>query len=630
MALRPKIASAAGSNTAVDVYEFVARIVTELTGVQLGSKQRSMVESRLQKRFSLLGISNPADYVAYFHKHRDAETQSLVTLLTTHHTYFFREFSQFEFLSETALANVIAAVRARGQKTIRVWSAACSFGQEVYSLAMYLDYHLKQRAPDLTFEIVGTDVDPEAVKVAANGVYRYAEIKEAPLQYVAGHWVRGTGDIKDFVKVKSLLREKCRFHVANLVALKPQGAEQAFDIIFCRNVFIYFTQEQVRLIASELMGRMRKGGYLFVGISEGLHGLDLGIKTVSSSVYQEVASAPAVKPAPSVSVATAAPPPKPAVVPSADRRKTLRVICVDDSPSVLMVLKKLLAKERGFEVVGTAANGIEARELLKKTACDVMTLDIHMPEMNGVEYLKDNYSKSHPPVIMVTSVSRDDSDLATKALSYGASDYIEKPSLSNMKEVGEELCTKLRTAFKTRDQGPSGLSSADIEFRREIKVSKPEKCLRIIQVRLADLPRLKGLIGQCRADKSPLILLVSGYNDSMIDHVWSQVFAPGDMRTKVDVTKPMAAQLVPGACLIMDPSFAKTRLGDFMRGKTVSVIAMGEINLKTHQELCDLKPQQLIVEEVPENVSLILPAFGDRVPVASLAFNSIEFFSRVT
>lgn len=616
-----------------DVYEFVGRLVTEHTGVQLGTKQRPMVESRLQKRMGLLGLKTPQDYVEYYFQHEEDEKRALVALLTTHHTYFFREFTQFEFLSDTALDQVIQNVRARKEKTVRVWSAACSYGQEVYSLAMFLDYHLKQKAPDLNFEILGTDVDPEAVKIAANGVYRYGELKEAPLQYVGDHWVKGTGDVADFVKVRASLRDRCKFHVANLVQLKPQGLNQAYDLIFCRNVFIYFTPQQVNSICRDLLARLHKSGYLFVGVSEGLHGTDLPIRAVSSSVYQDKAGAPALKPvapaspsAPGAPVGSSASAAKPDLKPVPERRRTLRVVCVDDSPSVLMVLKKLLSGERGFEVVGTAANGVEAHKLLQTTQADLMTLDIHMPEMNGVEYLRAHYGPKHPPVVMVTSVTRDDAGLATEALTLGASDYIEKPSLNNMNEVGEQLCTKLRTAFKTREAGPKGPTSADVAFRREVKVAKPESCIRVISGHLKDLHKFRTILSDCRADRSPIVLLMSGYTDAQKDSVWKQIFGEDKSRKLVE---PNSGALTPGSVAMMEPNFGVGRLSLLLIGKVASVIVVGEADPKHFRELCAKSPQQVLIEELGANLKHELPRFADRVPIASLAFNSIEFFSRV-
>ena len=111
----------------------------------------------------------------------------------------------------------------------------------------------------------------------------------------------------------------------------------------------------------------------------------------------------------------------------------LKVLCVDDSKIILSLLKKIFSGNDGFEVVGTAENGQEAEEFLKHNKVDVMTLDIHMPIMDGLSYLKKNYNQSHPPVVIVSSVSREDAFKAMEGLRLGASDYIEKPSLEDFR-----------------------------------------------------------------------------------------------------------------------------------------------------------------------------------------------------
>jgi chemotaxis protein methyltransferase CheR len=198
----------------VDVIDEVSRVVTEITGVQLGEQQRAMVQNRLMKRCSELGLASEREYADYFRRNRDSETQALVSLLTTHHTYFFREFAHFEYLADH-LPELVQTVRARGDKTLRIWSAACSRGQEAYSLAMLLAAYLPRLAPELTVQILGTDVDSESVAVARNGVYKRREIVEIPQHLAADHWARGSGAISDFVRAKAGPKPRCAAHAAS-------------------------------------------------------------------------------------------------------------------------------------------------------------------------------------------------------------------------------------------------------------------------------------------------------------------------------------------------------------------------------------------------------------------------------
>jgi len=470
---------------------FVSRLVAELTGVQLGVNQSGMVRSRVLKHLMELGLTD-REYVAFFQQNKETETQALVSLLTTHHSYFFREYSHFEFLETVTLPALIEVVRQRPDRTIRIWSAACSRGQEVYSLSMCLSRFLATHAPDLRYQILGTDVDEQSVVLAQNGVYVRDEIKEVPMAYLGNHWARGQGEISHFVKAKKSLRESCSFQVFNLLEMEHKTFGQLFDIIFCRNVFIYFSPEQVEKLAKGFMQKLTAAGHLFVGISESLRGLGLPVHALGPSIYAHVPK--------QVSTLLPAPMVKNVAAP-------VRVLCVDDSPSILLLLKKILTREFGFEIVDTAANGVEAKAKMKVAKPDLVTLDIHMPVQDGLAYLQENFGPGHPPVVMVTSVSRDNLELAHKAIALGAADFVEKPSLTNLLERAEEIRTKLRTVLRAKSSAPSQLTSVDKAFESSQSIRNLENKLRVIFIQKADVQRLS-LILETAEMIAPATLLV--------------------------------------------------------------------------------------------------------------------------
>jgi chemotaxis protein methyltransferase CheR len=419
----------------------VSRLVSVLTGVQLGEKQYSMVESRLSKRLMQLGIETSSEYFNYLNENFESESQALVSLLTTHHSFFFREFTHFDFLlrdTTNGLASIAARVRKEGRSVIRVWSSACSRGQEVYSLAMFLNRHLKEVAPDLKFEIVGSDVDSESIEFAKNGVFTWDEVKEIPATYMEGSWARGTKEISRFVRAKSSLRQHCKFQVLNLQELPSGSVDGKFDIIFCRNVFIYFMPEQIKEISVNLLKQLNRGGLLVLGLSETLNGLGVPVNYLGPSIYGAKDGKLELVPPPQNALPT----------------EVLRVMCVDDSPTVLTLLKKILSPAQGFEVVCTAINGIDAAEKLKNHKIDIVTLDIDMPVQGGVEYLRQNFGPGHPPVVMLSSFARDGHPSALRSFGVGAIDYVEKPTLENLNQRGEEIRTKLRAAvFFAKNRG---------------------------------------------------------------------------------------------------------------------------------------------------------------------------------
>lgn len=423
--------------------EEVSKIVSEMSGIQLGARQASMVENRLKARMVKLSISSFGEYLRHLRAHMEQESQALLSLMTTHHTYFFREFSHFEYLLKEVLPPAVEAARARADKVIRIWSAACSRGQEVYSLAMFFKFHLKIMAPDISFEIWGTDVDPESVSHAKNGVYRAEELRKSPAIYVEGNWTRGTGNVSEFSKVKNTLKQLCKFEVVNL--LKPQSflIGKTFDIILCRNVYIYFNQQQIKSITKDLLGHMDRQGFLVLGVSETLNGLGLEVDLVGPSIYQLKSR---IKASPEKSSEA------PARVAAVAPVRLIDVLCVDDSPTIHALLGKILTSAQGFRVKGKALNGQQALDILKTEKFDIITLDLHMPELDGIGFLKA-YTGSIP-VIVLSAINRDDPSVGQKAIALGAKDYVEKPSLENLSEAGNEIRSKIKTVLPA---GPSHL-----------------------------------------------------------------------------------------------------------------------------------------------------------------------------
>lgn len=417
----------------LSVIQHASRIVSKLAGIQLGERQYAMVESRLRSRMVKLQLSTLKEYLGYLESNQEQESLALLSLLTTHHTFFFREFNHFEYMLNHVLEPAIERARSRGDKKIRIWSAASSRGQEAYSLAMFMKFHLSAAAPDVDFEIWGTDVDPESVKWAKNGVYKAEELKQAPAMYIENNWVRGEGKVKGFSKVKDHLKSRCKFETANLLSCDQFLSQKSFDIVFCRNVYIYFNPEQIKTVTKKILEHLDEEGFLFLGVSESLSGLGLPVQGSGLSIYRH-ASHPLPKPETTV-------------------QAPQRVLCVDDSPTILALLKKILVKDEGFEVVATAANGQLALDYLKNNKVDIITLDLHMPELDGVGFLK-NYQAKDAPVVVLSSVNRDDMSLAQKALSLGASDYVEKPSLENIAQAANEIRSKLKTVLKSKSLAP--------------------------------------------------------------------------------------------------------------------------------------------------------------------------------
>lgn len=502
-----------------DLILYAINIVSKASGNVFTNQHHFLIETKIRKRMMDLDIVHPSEYLKYLTENEKEENEYFVSELTTHYTFFFREFRHFEYL-QLNLAKILNDVRSRGSQKIKILCLACSRGQEPYSLAMFFDYHLKQMGiTDIDFEIEGTDIDKASIKVAQNGVYKFDDIKSIPMKYISDHWQRGKGKIADFVKIKDSLKSKCKFRAGNIQKLHEELSGK-YDIIFCRNVFIYFDGTQIKKIGKDILDHLQPKGLFFTGVSESLTSMSLPITVHGPSIYSHP-NAPETTTIEEVKVMEnrVQVPHQPSFI---ELPNPLKVLCVDDSKIILSLLKKIFKSTPGYEVVGAVENGQEAEEFLKNNEVDIMTLDIHMPIMDGLSYLKKNYNQSHPPVVIVSSVSREDAFQAMEGLRLGASDYIEKPSLEDFMIKGDEICTKLRVAALEKFTGHSNIVFSDID--REFKgktITEPEKYFYTIYAHFNDKKKIHHILKEINTDASwpgTYLLLEGCYNilDSII------------------------------------------------------------------------------------------------------------------
>lgn len=419
-----------------DVIQDIMQMVQSISGVVLGPEKRFLVETRLNRRARQLGFVELEEYFHHFKANRHSEVKEVVSLVTTHTTEFFRESRHFDMLIEKLFPQVVS--RGPGG-VVRIWSAACSTGEEVYSLAIcYLEF-LRTRgiapaaAPRL--EILATDIDFNSVDRGSKGIYPSRAIDQVDRSIVSSYFDRGTGELDGLVRVRDQVHKCCRFQQFNLLDYRqyPKGP---FDVIFLRNVLIYFAKDDVAKIGRAMADSLSREGLLVLGHSESMAGMDVPLELISSSVYRH----PSAQSRPSVQ-AVAAP---------------IRVLIVDDSSTIRLLMRKVLASQYGFEVVGEAENPKEAEPLLARLRPDVMALDIHMPEMDGITWLRSLADKRPPPVVMVSSVGIDDAMGAMSCFEAGAFDYIEKPSAASLDGVADKIREVMRAAAQAGRSRPGG------------------------------------------------------------------------------------------------------------------------------------------------------------------------------
>jgi chemotaxis protein methyltransferase CheR len=253
-------------------------MMRELAGVRLTPNKKAMVCGRLSKRLVARGASS---FEEYFHLISEPgngdELQRAVDLLTTHETYFFREPQHFELLGKELVA------QARPGQPFRVWSAACSTGEEPYSIAMVL---MDRLGPDAPWEVIGTDISAEAVATARRAVYATTRIDGLPPDALRRHCLRGVGNRQGTLLISRALREHVRFGQANLIDdLSSLGQ---FDVVFLRNVMIYFDQQTKCRVVHNVGECIADNGHLLIGHSESLNGIASPLKQVRPTVYRKV------------------------------------------------------------------------------------------------------------------------------------------------------------------------------------------------------------------------------------------------------------------------------------------------------------------------------------------------------
>jgi len=295
-------------------YRFSKFIQDEL-GIKMPDTKKTMLQARLQKRLWKLEMTSFNDYCDYLFSHEgmEHELQHMINVVTTNKTEFFREPKHYEYLAEQALPKLM---EQRDSKEIfSIWCAGCSTGEEPYSLAMVLN-EFAERYSDFQFLILATDISSRVIDQAKLGIYDEERAESVPMTLRKKYLLRSKSNDKGLVRIVPELRSRIRFRRLNFMD-RNFGLREQMDIVFCRNVIIYFDRPTQEGVLNRICSYLKPGGYLFTGHSETLNGMKLPVSPVSHTVYRQIdASQKAQKELPIVYL-------KPAE------------ICITDKPSVV-------------------------------------------------------------------------------------------------------------------------------------------------------------------------------------------------------------------------------------------------------------------------------------------------------
>ncbi len=252
-------------------FSLYKNFIYDRAGITLQDNKKILIVGRLSKRLRHYGAESFEDYYKIL-KENSIEAQQAIDLLTTNETFFFRENKHFEFLAKLIL-------EYPRKKPFDVWSAACSSGEEVYSIAMTLS----QYGPNHSWSILGTDISNAVLKKAVSGVYGFKRVDGIPEGYLLKYCLKGTGKHAGSFCVKDELKKRVMFREHNL--LKSCGHKK-YDVIFLRNVLIYFDQPTKLRVLQNLKSSLKPEGYLITSLSESLQGMEHGFKLFKPSIYQ--------------------------------------------------------------------------------------------------------------------------------------------------------------------------------------------------------------------------------------------------------------------------------------------------------------------------------------------------------
>ena len=264
-------------------FNTVKKLVAQQTGINLTDAKKDLVYGRLSKRIRTLGLSSFRDYIEYIHQAHEDELVNFINAITTNLTSFFRENHHFEYLSNILLPQLIK-VNEQSRK-IRIWSAGCSTGEEPYSIAMTVLEHMEKHK-NWDIKILATDLDTNVIEKAKSGIYTEERITGLEKERNKRWFLKGKGSKQGYVKVSSELKDIITFRQLNLIASWPM--QGTFDIIFCRNVVIYFDKPTQKVLFDRYANLLVDNGTLFIGHSETLFKVSSRFKAIGSTIYQKL------------------------------------------------------------------------------------------------------------------------------------------------------------------------------------------------------------------------------------------------------------------------------------------------------------------------------------------------------
>ena len=263
----------------------LSRYIYENYGINLPITKKVLLESRLQKHLRISGIPSFKQYIEQVCEGEEhEEVIKMINLVSTNKTEFFRERSHFDFMTNQVLPTYACNSK---HKNLTIWSAAASSGEEIYSIAITMEEFFLKNKERFSYNILGTDISTDALNTARSAIYPESSIDGIPFDLRKRYFLKSKDRSARQVRVRKHLRDKSTFKRFNLMDSKYPN-QAGFDIIFCRNVLIYFDKATQESVLKKLCGCLKVGGYLFLGHSESLLSMNLPLKQKLHAGYEKI------------------------------------------------------------------------------------------------------------------------------------------------------------------------------------------------------------------------------------------------------------------------------------------------------------------------------------------------------
>jgi chemotaxis protein methyltransferase CheR len=268
-------------------FERLRTFIHARCGIHLADSKKTMLEGRIRRRYHKIGLTSFEDYCRYLFSPDGMENEidHMIDAVTTNKTDFFREPDHFEYLKRKVLPELIGKQKGSATKIFRFWSAGCATGEEAYTLAMFLSEY-RMTYPEFRFSILATDISTRALAKARLGIYEESIITPISLPLRKKYILKSKDPDNRVVRIVPELRELIEFRRLNFMD-QDFGIREPIDIIFCRNVIIYFNKPTQEVLIRKFHHCLNSGGYLFLGHSESMNGLNVPFVYESATIYKK-------------------------------------------------------------------------------------------------------------------------------------------------------------------------------------------------------------------------------------------------------------------------------------------------------------------------------------------------------